>query len=56
MKKYGCDVCGYVYNEEKGDLKNDIAPGTLWEDVPEDYTCPICGVGKDMFFEEPEQA
>ena len=56
MKKYGCDVCGYVYNEKTGDLKNDIAPGTLWEDVPEDYTCPICGVGKDMFFEESEQA
>ena len=53
MKKYGCDVCGYVYNEEKGDVGNDVEPGTLWEDVPEEYTCPICHAGKDMFFEEP---
>lgn len=49
--KYQCDVCGYVYDEAKGDPVNGIAPGTKWEDVPEDYVCPICGVGKDNFSE-----
>ena len=47
--KYVCDVCGYVYDETLGDPDNGIAPGTKWEDVPEDYLCPLCGVGKDMF-------
>lgn len=46
---YQCDVCGYVYDEAKGDPDNGVAPGTKWEDVPEDYTCPLCGVGKDQF-------
>lgn len=50
--KYICDVCGYEYDEELGDLDNGIEPGTAWEDVPEDYLCPLCGVGKDMFVEE----
>jgi rubredoxin len=49
MKKYQCTVCGYVYDEEQGCPEQDIAPGTKWEDVPEDFTCPECGVGKDMF-------
>ncbi len=49
--KYICDVCGYEYDEELGDLDNGIEPGTAWEDVPEDYLCPLCGVGKDMFVE-----
>ena len=40
MKKYVCDVCGYVYDEEAGDPDNGIAPGTKWEDVPEDFVCP----------------
>ena len=52
MKKYVCDVCGYVYDEEAGDPDNGIAPGTKWEDVPEDFVCPLCGVGKDQFSEE----
>ncbi len=51
MKKYVCSVCGYVYDEAKGDPDNGIAPGTKWEDVPEDYCCPVCGVGKDSFEE-----
>ena len=46
---YVCDVCGYVYNEELGDPDNEIAPGTKWEELPEDFVCPLCGVGKDMF-------
>lgn len=47
--KYTCDVCGYVYDEELGDADNGIAPNTKWEDLPEDFVCPLCGVGKDMF-------
>lgn len=50
-EKYVCNVCGYVYDEAKGDPDNGIAPGTKWEDVPEDYCCPVCGVGKDSFDE-----
>ncbi len=47
--KYICSVCGYVYDEDAGDPDNGIAPGTLWADVPDDFTCPLCGVGKDEF-------
>ncbi len=49
MKKYVCTVCNWVYDEEKGDPDNGIAPGTSWDDLPEDYVCPDCGVGRDMF-------
>ncbi|HIS64547.1 MAG TPA: rubredoxin [Candidatus Avoscillospira avistercoris] len=52
MAKYVCDVCGYVYDEAAGDPDNGIAPGTAWADVPEDFECPLCGVGKDQFSEE----
>ena len=52
MKRYVCTACGYVYDEAQGDPESNIAPGTKWEDVPEDYVCPLCGVGKDMFEEE----
>ena len=47
--KYICSVCGYVYDEDAGDPDNGIAPGTLWADVPDDFTCPLCGVGKEDF-------
>lgn len=50
--KLVCTVCGYVYDEAAGDPDNGIAPGTKWEDVPEDFVCPLCGVGKDLFEEE----
>ena len=50
--KYVCNVCGYVYDEEAGDPDNGIAPGTTWAEVPEDFTCPLCGVGKDEFSPE----
>ena len=50
--KYVCDICGYVYDPELGDPDNGVAPGTPWEEVPEDWTCPLCGVGKDQFSEE----
>ena len=49
MKKYICDTCGYVYDPEVGDPDSGIAPGTAFEDIPEDWVCPICGVGKDDF-------
>lgn len=51
MKKYECTVCGFVYDEAIGDLDNGIAPGTKWEDLPADYTCPLCSVGKEDFQE-----
>ena len=47
--KYVCDVCGWVYEEAAGAEESGIAPGTKWEDVPEDFTCPLCYVGKDEF-------
>ncbi|MBQ7872879.1 MAG: rubredoxin [Clostridia bacterium] len=47
--KYVCDVCGWEYDEEKGDLSLGIAPGTAFGDLPEDFVCPLCGVGKEMF-------
>lgn len=52
MDKYVCDVCGYVYDPEVGDPDNGIAPGTAFEDLPDDWTCPLCGVGKDQFSAE----
>lgn len=52
MEKYVCTVCGYVYDPETGEPDSGVAPGTKWEDVPEDFLCPLCGVGKDMFEQE----
>ena len=52
MEKYVCDVCGYVYDPAVGDPDNGIEPGTAWEDVAEDWVCPLCGVGKDSFSAE----
>ena len=53
MKNYVCAVCGYVYMPEKGDPDNGIAPGTPFEELPDDWECPLCGAGKDDF--EPEE-
>lgn len=47
MKKYVCKVCGWIYDEALGDPDNGIAPGTKFEDLPADFVCPLCGVGKD---------
>lgn len=47
--KYVCDVCGWEYDEEAGDLDNGIEPGTKFEDLPENFECPVCFVGKDQF-------
>ncbi len=49
MDKYECTVCGYVYDPAEGDVENGIAPGTKFEDLPEDWVCPVCGVGKSEF-------
>ena len=51
MKKYECEVCAYVYDPELGDPDGGIAPGTAWEDLPEDWVCPLCAVGKEQFRE-----
>ena len=50
--KYVCNTCGYIYDEVAGDPDNGIAPGTKWDDLPADFTCPLCGVGKDDFSAE----
>jgi flavin reductase (DIM6/NTAB) family NADH-FMN oxidoreductase RutF/rubredoxin len=52
MDKYVCTVCGYVYDPEKGDPDNGVPPGTTFEDVPDDWVCPVCGAGKDQFKKE----
>lgn len=49
MEKYVCTICGYVYDEELGDPDNSVTPGTKFEDVPEDWVCPLCGVPKSDF-------
>ena len=49
MKKYVCGPCGYEYDPAVGDPDSGIAPGTAFEDLPEDWVCPVCGVTKDDF-------
>lgn len=49
MKKYVCTVCAWIYDPAVGDPDSGIAPGTAFEDIPEDWTCPICGVTKEDF-------
>ena len=49
MQKYVCIVCGYVYDPEVGDPDHDVAPGTAFEEIPNAWVCPLCGVGKDEF-------
>ena len=51
MKKYKCDVCGWEYDEAKGCEEMGIPAGTKFEDLPEDFSCLLCGIGKDMFSE-----
>lgn len=54
MEKYICEPCSYVYDPKLGDPDEDIAPGTAFADIPEDWVCPVCSVGKEFFvvFEE----
>ncbi len=49
MAKYRCTVCGYIYDPQAGDPDNGVNPGTAFEDAADDWVCPECGVGKDMF-------
>lgn len=49
MEKYVCEVCDWVYDPAIGDLDGGIEPGTSFEDLPADWVCPVCGVGKDQF-------
>ena len=49
MKRYKCAVCGHVYDPKLGDPDSGIAPGTAFEDIPADWVCPICGVGKEDY-------
>jgi rubredoxin len=49
MKKYRCKLCGYVYDPALGDPDKEIAEGTLFVELPDDWTCPVCGAGKEHF-------
>ncbi len=49
MDKYVCDLCGYVYDPAEGDPDSGVGPGTKWDDVPDDWECPVCGAGKEDF-------
>lgn len=49
MEKYLCEACGYIYDPEVGDTDGGVAPGTKFEDIPEDWVCPLCGVSKADF-------
>ena len=51
MKKYLCEACGYISDPEVGDPDNGVEAGTAFEDIPEDWLCPLCGLGKDAFVE-----
>jgi rubredoxin len=50
-RKWQCMACDYIYDEELGDKEEGFAPGTRWEDIPDDWYCPDCGAMKDMFME-----
>jgi rubredoxin len=52
MDRYVCTVCGYVYDPEQGDPDNGVEPGTKFEDLPDDWVCPVCGAGKEDFEKE----
>jgi rubredoxin len=52
MEKYVCTICGYVYDPEQGDPDNGIDPGTAFENLPDDWECPVCGAAKDDFEKE----
>uniref|UniRef100_A0A7C4AHQ0 Rubredoxin n=1 Tax=Fundidesulfovibrio putealis TaxID=270496 RepID=A0A7C4AHQ0_9BACT len=52
MDKYVCNVCGYVYDPAEGDPENGVSAGTAFDKLPDDWTCPVCGAGKDEFTKE----
>lgn len=49
MAKYECMTCGYIYDPDIGDPQSGVAAGTRFEELPDDWVCPVCGAGKDMF-------
>lgn len=49
MERWICTICQYVYDPEAGDPDNNVSPGTTFEDIPDDWVCPLCGAGKDVF-------
>lgn len=49
MSKWICTICGYIYDPEKGDPTQNIKPGTPFENLPDDWVCPLCGASKDAF-------
>ena len=51
MQKYVCDICGYIYDPADGDPDSGVAAGTGFDKLPEDWVCPVCGVGTDSFSE-----
>ena len=55
MDRYVCSVCGYVYDPAEGDPENGIEPGTKFEKLPDDWTCPVCGAEKDQFEKEQKE-
>ena len=55
MAKYVCPLCGYVYAEEQGDPENGIDAETLWEDLPDEFVCPLCGAEKEDFEEAVDE-
>lgn len=55
MDRYLCEPCGYVYDPKVGDPDHDIPAGTAFEDLPDDWVCPWCGLGKDVFVKEQEK-
>ena len=54
MQKYVCGTCGWVYDPEEGFPVFGVKPGTVFEDLPDDFRCPVCGAGKDSFSPKPE--
>ena len=53
MQKYRCTICEYIYDPVLGDPDNGVGRGTSFEDIPDTWVCPVCGVGKDKFVKEP---
>lgn len=49
MDQYLCEPCGYIYDPQAGDPDQGVPPGTAFADIPDDWVCPICGLGKDVF-------
>jgi len=52
MKEYICPLCGFIYDPNEGDIDEGIPPGTPFEELPDEWQCPICGASKSVFFEK----